>query len=135
MGLDYGFVVCAKCGKGYDFEQLAQNGAEQWKQIDLWSLENGKELQPYLRLMWIPICPECGGDKFYPMINSDEVAEYLEDMLQDGVMIGEAEQKLAQALLELWRHRLKQEDEEWQANAKKAKETETAQDCECGHQH
>jgi hypothetical protein len=130
MSLDYGFVVCAKCGKGYDFEQLAQNAMHQWQQVDLWSLPNGRDLQPYLRRMWSPLCPECGGDKFYPMINTDEIVEYLEQSLQDGSLIDEAERKLTEALLTLWKDRMQAEDAEWRSNAKQAREQT---DCDCDH--
>lgn len=132
MGLEYGFVVCARCGHGFDFEQLAQNDADHWQQVDLWRLPHGKELQPYLRLLWTPLCPQCGGDKFYPLINSDEIVDYLTEMLQDGTLIDETERKLAETMLALWQQRQQVEDVEWRKNAKAAPPDG---DCDCGHSH
>lgn len=122
MGLDYAYAVCAGCGKGFDYTELAQNQPEGWKHVDIWALRNGPELQPYLQKLWVPLCPECGGDKFYPLLNSDEVVEYLEEMLADGALIGEEERGQAEALLAVWQQRMQEEDNEWRKNVAQDKQ-------------
>jgi hypothetical protein len=116
MSLDTGYLICAQCGKGLDFEELVQNLPDDWKQIDLWALKNGREVQPYLSSLWVPLCPECGGGTFYPLIATDEIVEYFEECLEDGTLLSDAEEAQVRSLLELWRHRQQAEDQEWRHN-------------------
>jgi uncharacterized Zn finger protein len=105
MANDDTYLVCANCGHGATVEELMQSRPERWNKIDLWTLAEGREVQPLLKDMWVPTCPSCGHDRFYPVINSDEVVEYLEEMLTDGTLMDSEEERTVGERLKVWRSR------------------------------